>query len=271
MPELPEVETTCNGIRPHCVGHRITDVIVRNPRLRWPISSDFIPTTTGQTIHAISRRGKYILVALDHGVLIIHLGMSGRLHILPTQTPPAKHDHVDIILDHSHCLRYNDVRRFGSMHWVENPHEHFLLQKLGVEPLTEDYDSHYLYTQCQKRRMAIKPLLMNHHIVVGIGNIYASETLFLAGIHPEKMASSINQEEAKRIVEYSKDRLEVAIRKGGSTLKDFLHTDGKPGYFQHHFHVYGRANESCHLCQTPIQKIVQAQRATFFCPQCQGS
>lgn len=271
MPELPEVETTCNGIRPHCVGYRITNITVRNPHLRWPISSDLISMTTGQTIRAISRRGKYILVTLDHGTLIIHLGMSGRLHILPNQTTPAKHDHVDILLDDGHCLRYNDARRFGSMHWAENPTKHFLLRKLGVEPLTEHYDSHYLYTHCQRRRIAIKPLLMNHHIVVGIGNIYASEALFLAGVHPEKIASSISQAETKRIVQYSKDRLKVAIEKGGSTLKDFLHADGKPGYFQHHFHVYGRENEPCHRCQTPIQKIVQAQRATFFCPQCQGA
>ena len=271
MPELPEVETTCNGIRPHCVNHRITDVIVRNPHLRWPISSNFMPRATGQTIQTVTRRGKYILVTLEHGVLVIHLGMSGRLHVLPMHTPPVKHDHVDIILDNGHCLRYNDARRFGSMHWTDNPQTHFLLHKLGVEPLSKHYNSDYLYTQCQKRRIAIKPLLMNHHIVVGIGNIYASETLFLAGIHPEKVASSISQNEAQRIVQYSKNRLEVAIRQGGSTLKDFLQADGKPGYFQHHFHVYGRANEHCHHCQTPIQKIVQAQRATFFCPQCQGN
>jgi formamidopyrimidine-DNA glycosylase len=271
MPELPEVETTCNGIRPHCVGHEIADTIVRNPNLRWPIPSDLVNRLAGQQICAITRRAKYILMKLEHGSLIIHLGMSGRLHIVPHDCPPAKHDHVDMIFRNGQALRYHDPRRFGSMHWTENPREHFLLRNLGVEPLTDDYDSDYLYTQCQRRKVAIKPLLMNHHMVVGIGNIYASEALFLAGVHPEKIASSITPTEAQRIVQYSKDRLEVAIQKGGSTLKDFLHTDGKPGYFQHHFQVYGRANEACYHCSTPIQKIVQAQRATFFCPTCQGA
>lgn len=269
MPELPEVETTCNGIRPHCIGHQISHVVVRNPRLRWPITADLPQRVAGETIHSIARRAKYILMELDTGTLIIHLGMSGRLHILPNDSPPVKHDHVDIALSNGYCLRYNDTRRFGSIHWTDRPTQHFLLSKLGVEPLTGAYDGHYLYTQCKKRAVAIKPLLMNHHIVVGIGNIYASEALFLAQVHPAKTAADITMAEAERIVTYSKDRLQVAISKGGSTLKDFLHTDGKPGYFQHDFHVYGRAHEPCHHCHSPIQKITQAQRATFFCPRCQ--
>ncbi|MEE3002893.1 MAG: bifunctional DNA-formamidopyrimidine glycosylase/DNA-(apurinic or apyrimidinic site) lyase [Pseudomonadota bacterium] len=270
MPELPEVETTCRGISPHSKHQIISNIEVRNFSLRWPIPKQISNITSGQTIQDISRRAKYILMKLETGTMIMHLGMSGRLHVLKSKVLPEKHDHVDINLGNGVCLRYNDVRRFGSIHWTEEcPQQHFLIKNLGVEPLTDEYNHEFLLKKCKQRKTNIKQLLMNHNIVVGIGNIYASETLFLARVHPERAASSITVDEAKRIVEFSKDRLTVAIESGGTTLKDFLSSDGKPGYFQNKLNVYGRTGEECNVCGNTIKKIIQGQRATFFCDQCQ--
>lgn len=270
MPELPEVETTCRGIEPHSLNQQINSITVRNFSLRWPVPKNINALISGQTIENISRRAKYILIHLTNGTLIMHLGMSGRLHVLKKHEEAAKHDHIDINLANNICLRYNDARRFGSVHWTTDaPHEHFLLRNLGIEPLTDDYNHEFLLENCKGRKTNIKQLLMNNNIVVGIGNIYASETLFLAKINPQRMASSITITEAKNIVKYSKDRLVAAIESGGTTLKDFLSADGKPGYFQNKLNVYGRANDNCNTCGDLIIKIVQGQRATFFCGTCQ--
>jgi formamidopyrimidine-DNA glycosylase len=270
MPELPEVETTCRGITPYSENQIINSIDVRNFSLRWPVPQDIDHITKGQKIKKISRRAKYILIKLETGTIIMHLGMSGRLHVLTEDTKPAKHDHIDINLQNDICLRYNDARRFGSLHWTEEcPTQHFLIKNLGIEPLTELYNAEFLLKNCNNRKTNIKQLLMNHNIVVGIGNIYASETLFLAKVDPRRPANSITDNEAEKIVKFSKDRLELAIENGGTTLKDFLSSDGKPGYFQNKLNVYGRTDEKCTICNNTIKKIVQGQRATFYCDNCQ--
>lgn len=271
MPELPEVETTCRGIAPHLEQHTISDIVIRNASLRWPIAADIKKNICNKKIIKVNRRAKYILINLTEGVLIIHLGMSGRLHVLPDSQQPIKHDHVDIVLNNNMLLRYNDARRFGSIHWTPNcPSQHFLLKNLGVEPLTSSYNAALLLKLCLGRKTNIKQLLMNHNLIVGIGNIYASETLFLASVCPQKSACNITRMEANKIVDFSKEILRIAIENGGTTLKDFLSSDGKPGYFQNHLRVYGREGLPCLVCGSKIKKIVQGQRATFFCDKCQS-
>ena len=270
MPELPEVETTCRGIKPSILNCVIEKIVVRNFSLRWPISKTIDQDLTGQHITNVTRRAKYILIQLDKGTLILHLGMSGKLHIVNPHTDIKKHDHVDIVLNNQKIIRFNDARRFGSLHFTEgDPKKHKLLIKLGVEPLSNTYNAQYLFQQTRNKKASIKQVLMNHNIVVGIGNIYACETLFLAKINPKKSANNLTLNEIIQIVKFSKKVLNKAIIQGGTTLKDFLKADGKPGYFQNTLTVYGREKESCNLCGTPITKITQGQRSTFFCHICQ--
>ena len=270
MPELPEVETTRRGISPHCLQQTISDVIIRNRKLRWPIANSLPRELRGQQIKDIQRRAKYLLLVTDSGTLILHLGMSGSLRICDKDEAIKKHDHVDIVLSSQQILRFNDPRRFGSLHWTRQAVEkHKLLRVLGPEPLEETFNAQYLYNISRRRKVAIKSLIMNSHIVVGVGNIYASESLYLAGINPGRAASRISLPRYEKLVAAIKQVLQAAIESGGSTLNDFIQPDGQPGYFQHHFRVYGKAGQPCEQCGQPISQITQGQRSTFFCKSCQ--
>ncbi|NQY26691.1 MAG: bifunctional DNA-formamidopyrimidine glycosylase/DNA-(apurinic or apyrimidinic site) lyase [Piscirickettsiaceae bacterium] len=272
MPELPEVETTRQGIRPHLEGSKISQVIIRNHSLRWPIDADLASILDGQTIHSIQRRAKYLLLHCDTGVLLIHLGMSGNLRILNTadNDEVGKHAHVDIIVDNGHTLRYTDPRRFGAILWTSEPlSEYKLLKDLGPEPFTDAFNADYLWQQCQTRRCSIKTLVMNGKIVVGAGNIYANEALFLSGIHPSTRANTLTLQQCNQLVRMIKTVLKQAIEAGGTTLKDFRKSDGQPGYFAQQLNVYGREGDDCPKCGSIIQHYKEAQRATFFCSQCQ--
>lgn len=269
MPELPEVETVRRGIEKPLISQRLLKSVVRQPRLRWEIPQNFLLQIKNQTLQSITRRGKYLLLNLDRGSIIIHLGMSGVLRLLPESTHAQKHDHVDFIFANGMCLRYNDPRRFGSIHWVEDdPLQHPLLSHLGVEPLSREFSAAYLLAKTQKRQVPIKQLLMNSEIVVGVGNIYANEALYAAKIHPLMPARQLTELQAGELVEAIKKVLKKAIKAGGTTLKDFYASDGKPGYFSHELQVYDKKDESCGRCQTPIVKIVISSRATYFCPNC---
>ncbi|MGA1675157.1 MAG: bifunctional DNA-formamidopyrimidine glycosylase/DNA-(apurinic or apyrimidinic site) lyase [Pseudomonadales bacterium] len=268
MPELPEVETTARGIAPHVVGRTILGWTVRVQTLRWPV---ILPTSLrGQRVLSVNRRGKYILIEAGEGALIVHLGMSGSLRILESAVPPLRHDHVDIVLDDGRLLRFNDPRRFGSLHWQAHPvGEHWLLQSLGVEPLSNHFDADYLYERARGRRTAIKSFLMDGRIVVGVGNIYASEALFMSGIRPTRAAGSVRRHECATLVEAVRSVLSAAIEMGGTTLRDFVNQDGQPGYFQQSLWVYGRADEPCRVCGTTLLGLRVGQRGTVFCPACQ--
>lgn len=270
MPELPEVETTCRGITPHIEGRSVTKVIVRNKNLRWPVPSRLNSTLSGTRIDHVGRRGKYILIYTETGCLIMHLGMSGSLSITEADTPPRKHDHVDIVFDSGQCLRLHDPRRFGSIHWTkDDPLTHKLLATLGPEPLTADFNLEQLWQASRKRRVAIKSFIMDSHIVVGVGNIYASEALFMAGIHPKRAAGRVTRKDYEKLLKAIKSVIRSAIKQGGTTLRDFTQSDGKPGYFKQKLRVYGREGEACTVCHTPIRQIVIGQRASYFCPICQ--
>ena len=270
MPELPEVETTCRGISPYIISKKATKVTIRNSKLRWPVSGDVKNVILGSTICSVARRGKYILINFEHGCLIIHLGMSGSLRIVPLHKPPEKHDHIDIILDSNIVLRYRDPRRFGSIHWTaDDPNNHELIAELGIEPLARQFNADYLYNISRNRKRAIKTFIMDSKIVVGIGNIYANEVLFLSGIHPTKLAGKISHQKYELLCMSIKKVLRKAIKKGGSTLRDFVNSDGKPGYFQQSLNVYGRREEPCRICQRPIRAIFLNQRAAFYCSNCQ--
>jgi formamidopyrimidine-DNA glycosylase len=270
VPELPEVETTRRGIEPHVSGQRIRKVVVRERRLRWPVSRDLEQQLLGQTIENVSRRGKYLLLRTRAGSLIIHLGMSGSLRILPCATPPLKHDHLDIELDNRQCLRLRDPRRFGCVFWTTaDPLQHKLLKALGPEPLSEAFDADYLYALSRNRKVAIKQLIMNSHIVVGVGNIYANEALYLAGIRPGVAAGRLSKPRCRQLVDAIKTVLASAIQQGGTTLRDFTASDGNPGYFQLQLNVYGRGGEPCPRCGATIKQLHQGQRATYYCPRCQ--
>ncbi len=270
MPELPEVETTCRGIAPHITGKKVKQIIIRNTRLRYPIPESLTNNLTGQTIHQVTRRGKYILLHTDAGVAIIHLGMSGTLRIIESGIDAEKHDHVDIIFDHKKCLRLRDPRRFGCLLWTQtDPQQHKLLKSLGPEPLSDDFNENYIYKLTRKRSVAVKQFVMNSHIVVGVGNIYTSEALFQAGINPTRPVNKISLKSCKKLSTAIKDVLSRAITQGGTTLRDFYNGEGKPGYFQQQLSVYGRESQPCHHCNTPILKIQQGQRATYYCKQCQ--
>lgn len=270
MPELPEVETTVQGLSPHIQGRTIEKVIIRCSRLRWPIPAEFSDATTLQTIQGIRRRGKYLLFELEKGSILIHLGMSGSLQLVSKFKPSKRHDHVDIIMDNQWVLRYNDPRRFGTILWsTGSPEQHPLLKKLGVEPLTDAFSANYLLQHTQNRRIAIKPFIMNHKVVVGVGNIYAAEALFLANIHPKMPVNKLTPSQAEHLVNAIKKVLSQAIKAGGTTLKDFVNSQGKPGYFAQQLNVYGRAGQSCSICNTTLQSCVLGQRSTVYCEQCQ--
>lgn len=275
MPELPEVETTRRGIAPHLVGQAIASVIVRNPRLRWPIPDDLSELLTGLTIQAVIRRAKYLLLDCSVGTLILHLGMSGSLRILPAKmahsvASPEKHDHFDLILRDQTILRLRDPRRFGAVLWhTGNILQHPLLINLGPEPLTADFNAQQLFKKTRESRASIKQTLMNSHVVVGIGNIYANEALFLAGINPEVAAGKIGITRYERLVQAVKQILQQSIEAGGSSLRDFVNSDGRPGYFQQQYWVYGRAGERCKQCDSEIKQIKQSQRSSFYCSNCQ--
>ncbi|MBI1175649.1 MAG: bifunctional DNA-formamidopyrimidine glycosylase/DNA-(apurinic or apyrimidinic site) lyase [Sideroxydans sp.] len=270
MPELPEVETTLRGIEPHLLGQRVADVTIRHPQLRWPIPQSLPGLLRGQTIRALRRRAKYLLIDFDHGTLILHLGMSGSLRILTTGTPPDKHDHFDLVLASGKLMRLRDPRRFGAVLWhAGNADEHALLATLGPEPLGTDFDAAYLHRATRKRSAAIKLAIMDNHVVVGVGNIYANEALFRAGIRPTLASNKLSKPRCAKLVETIRQTLRAAIRQGGSTLRDFVNSNGEPGYFQQHYWVYGRAGEPCRACGSLIRQIKQGQRSSFYCPHCQ--
>jgi formamidopyrimidine-DNA glycosylase len=274
MPELPEVETTRLGLIP-LVNQTVANVIIRNGSLRWPIPQTLPDMLKGQTLRALTRRAKYILAHFDHGVLLLHLGMSGRICLLAQDEPPQKHDHFDISFTSGQILRLRDPRRFGAVLWAgNNPQEHMLLKVLGPEPLSEAFTGQYLHQHMRTRSAAIKTTIMDSHLVVGVGNIYASESLFRARIHPEKPAKDLSLPECERLVAEIKNTLTDALAAGGSSLRDFFGADGNPGYFQQQYFVYGRANdkggEPCRVCGAPIRMIRQGQRSTFYCGKCQS-
>ncbi len=270
MPELPEVETTCRGIKAHILTETISRVIVRNRQLRWPVSASLNKKLQGETIRKVDRRGKYILLQVAPGTILIHLGMSGSLSIVDANTAAEKHDHVDFVLTNGKCLRLRDPRRFGAVLWAgKNPQQHKLLKTLGPEPLSEGFNGHYLYTQSRQRSRAVKTFIMDSHLVVGIGNIYASESLFRSGIHPRRPAGKIALSRYEKLAASIKQVLSDAIRSGGTTLRDFVNGEGKPGYFAQQLQVYGRVGKPCYLCNKPIRQIRLGQRSTFYCPYCQ--
>lgn len=270
MPELPEVETSRQGIEPYLLNQTITKVLIRNPQLRWPIPNNLTKQLKGKTIQAINRRGKYILIQIDKGNLILHLGMSGSLRISDPETAFRKHDHFVLTINHDKQLRLHDPRRFGAVLWqTGNPLKHKLLSKLGPEPLSEAFNTDYLYETNRNRKASIKQHIMNSQIVVGVGNIYASEALFLAGIHPKRAAGRISKKRIEKLVVAIKQILNAAIKQGGTTLRDFVKEDGQPGYFKQQLNVYGKTGDLCLVCGTPVKQIIQGQRSTYYCPQCQ--
>jgi formamidopyrimidine-DNA glycosylase len=270
MPELPEVETTCQGISPYLVGNIITAVIVRQFQLRWAVPVDLAHTLSGLQINSVTRRGKYCLLNTNAGTVILHLGMSGNLRIIHAGEKPGKHDHVDFIFKNNIVLRFNDQRRFGAVLWTkEELAAHPLLKNLGPEPLTADFNPEYLHNQALKRKIPLKTFIMDGHVVVGVGNIYASESLFLAGLLPTRTTANLSLIDCQKLVATIKNVLERAIEQGGTTLKDFVNAEGKPGYFSQSLAVYGRAAQPCYQCQNLIQQLKIGQRASYFCPVCQ--
>ena len=270
MPELPEVETTRSGIAPALLGQRVTDVIVRERRLRWPIVKGFEAAIRGTDIRAVERRAKYILIRFDAGTAIVHLGMSGSLRILKPDVPLLTHDHWDILLQNGLALRFHDPRRFGSLLWtVDSPDRHPLLKALAPEPLDDAFDGPYLHRKSRRRKLAVKLFIMNSHCVVGVGNIYASEALFRAKISPRRAAGRLSRDDAERLVQSIKAVLSEAIKIGGTTLRDYVNAEGTPGYFRQKLFVYERGGEPCLVCKGPIRQITQGQRSTYWCPKCQ--
>jgi formamidopyrimidine-DNA glycosylase len=270
VPELPEVETTRRGLAPHLQGKRIAAVVVRNRRLRWPIPRDLAKKAVGCTVQSIGRRGKYLLVDCGSGWMILHLGMSGSLRVLPRETPPGKHDHFDLVLESGMAARLTDPRRFGAVLWQAGDLlAHPLLAHLGPEPLGPDFDAAVLHRRLLGRGAAIKSAIMDSRIVVGVGNIYASEALFRAGIHPKTAAGRISVQRCERLVAAIRETLAAAIEAGGSTLRDFVGADGDAGYFQQTYFVYARRAQPCRVCGNAIKMLRQGQRATFYCPRCQ--
>jgi formamidopyrimidine-DNA glycosylase len=270
MPELPEVETALRGIAPHIVGRRILHLIARERRLRWPVPEGLDSDVAGRAILSMRRRAKYLLLELGNGALMLHLGMSGSLRIVPADTAPGPHDHIDLVLSDGRCLRLRDPRRFGSLHWAPPPAEaHPLLCRLGPEPLSQAFDGDHLYRLAHGRRSAVKTFIMDSRVVVGVGNIYASESLFLAGIHPHRPAGRIGGERYQRLADSIRTVLTAAIAEGGTSLRDFVQEDGNPGYFRQRLRVYGRAGAPCTRCGEPIRLRRIGQRSSFYCARCQ--
>lgn len=270
MPELPEVETTRAGISPHILGQRVQNLQIRQPSLRWVIPSNMAGYFEGNEISALSRRGKYLVLSTQLGSALIHLGMSGSLRICTTDEPLKKHDHWDMCFQNGQILRYHDPRRFGAFLWAgENPGQHKLIATLGPEPIESDFNPDYIYRLSRGRSLAIKNFLMSSQTVVGVGNIYASESLFRAGIHPAKAAGKVSLKRYQTLVAAVKEVLAEAIESGGSTLRDYVNGSGSPGYFQQKLSVYGRTGEPCLECTVPIRQLKIGQRSSFYCPQCQ--
>lgn len=270
MPELPEVETTLRGIEPHIAEQSISKINIYNPNLRWPVNEELPVILKNQTLKTLTRRGKYLILSFNNGHLLLHLGMSGSLRVLKKSEPLQKHDHFEIIFNNDKALRLRDPRRFGSVLWTWDPWEnHPLLTKLGPEPLSEAFTDDYLYQNSRNKSVAIKSYIMNSHIVVGVGNIYASESLFLAGINPNKAANKVSKPRYLKLTKAIRFVLSQAIKQGGTTLKDFNSPDGKPGYFAQQLNVYGRKNEPCPQCGKSITQKTINQRATYYCTHCQ--
>ena len=269
MPELPEVETTRRGIEPHIVGKAIKAVIVRQSRLRWPVSPELSQVMTGNRVHGISRRAKYLLFGTNTGRMMVHLGMSGSLRITNGSTVLKKHDHIDIIFDDGTVLRYHDPRRFGSVFWIPEGDSHDLINSLGPEPLSDEFDGRYLYELSRGRKVAIKLFIMNSKVVVGVGNIYANESLHRAGIRPDRFAGRVSRDSYARLSQEIKEVLVSAISSGGTTLQDFVREDGSPGYFKQSLLVYGRGNEPCLNCRSGLKEVRIGNRTTVFCAKCQ--
>ncbi len=270
MPELPEVETTRRGIEPHVVGRRIHRLLIHDRRLRWPVDASISATFEGSEIRRAGRRAKYLLLETDAGTLILHLGMSGSLRVLPVTTPRIAHDHVDIELDSGRTLRFNDPRRFGSLLFTAgDPALHPLLRGLAPEPLEPEFNGEYLWKITRRRSVAIKQLLMNSRLVVGVGNIYASEALFRARIRPRRQARSLTRQECARLARAIKATLAMAVKVGGTTLRDYVGADGNPGYFRQKLYVYERAGKPCRVCKRPVKHFTQGQRSTYWCSYCQ--
>ena len=270
MPELPEVETTRRGLRRYALKQRIVALDVRDRRLRWPVPRDLSRTVRGQRILDIGRRGKYLLLHLKSGALLVHLGMSGNLRVVRSRTPRLPHDHFDIRLGSGHVLRFNDPRRFGSLLYTSgDPLRHRLLANLAPEPLGPDFNAGYLWQTTRGRRLAIKQLLMDSRLVVGVGNVYASEALFRARISPTRRSKSLSRAEVSRLVRGVRAVLSRAIRAGGTTLRNYLGADGEPGNFRQRLDVYERKGKPCRRCGTPVRAVTQGQRSTYYCPSCQ--
>jgi len=269
MPELPEVETTCRGILPYIDQQTVAEVVVRQPKLRWLVPEE-IQAMKGEIIQSVRRRGKYILLETSKGTALIHLGMSGSLRVLDVGTEAERHDHVDIVFKNGKLIRLRDPRRFGSVLWTtKNPLKHKLIKSLGPEPLDNGFNVDYLFQCSRGRKVSIKQFIMNGHVVVGVGNIYACESLFQAGISPKALAGKVSKKRYEKLVEIIKEVLAAAIEQGGTTLKDFVRATGSPGYFQQQLYVYGRAGESCLVCDSMVKQIKQGQRSTFYCGKCQ--
>jgi formamidopyrimidine-DNA glycosylase len=270
VPELPEVETTRRGLAPHVEGRRVTGVVLRRPDLRWPIPDEIRERLPGRRIEAVRRRAKYLLMDTDAGdSALLHLGMSGMLRVLPADTPVGTHDHVDLALDSGRVLRFTDPRRFGSLLWQPAGTEHELLRGLGPEPLSDAFDGDWLFARSRGRSAPVKTFLMDQRIVVGVGNIYAAESLFRAGISPLRAAGKVSRERYAALAGAVRDILAYAITRGGTTLRDFLSPDGAPGYFEQELAVYGRGGEACPGCGGPLREASIGQRASVWCPRCQ--
>jgi len=270
MPELPEVEVCRLGITPHVLHQQVSDVVVRHKQLRWPIP-DEVQSIIGHKVLSVDRRSKYLLIKFSHGTLLVHLGMSGTIRVIDANTPVAKHDHFDLVFVHQKALRLNDPRRFGAVLWfAEHVDEQGLLSKLGPEPLSDDFSHGYLFNKAKNRKVPIKTFLMSNPVVVGVGNIYANEALFKAGILPTTLAGTLSEIRLNKLTDIIKTVLAEAITQGGTTLKDFTQADGRPGYFAQKLQVYGRAGEKCLSCQTILEEIRQANRSSVFCPSCQS-
>jgi len=270
MPELPEVETTARGIAPHVLDKTITGVTIRDSRLRWPVPNDLSSHVVGHAIIKVWRRAKYILLDVGAGSVIIHLGMSGSLRVLPASEPARPHDHVELRLQDDDCLRLHDPRRFGCVLWADGDGlQHQRLVSLGVEPLSDEFDAEHLYRLSRGRKTAIKNFIMDGRIVVGVGNIYASEALFLSGIHPLRAAGRISLQRYERLCDCIKRTLQDAIKSGGTTLRDYYNSAGEPGYFALSLNTYGREDDPCHQCGATIRRKIIGQRSTFYCPRCQ--
>ena len=275
MPELPEVETTLRGIEPHILNKTIVQTIVHQPKLRWPVPHDLAETLVNATVLSCNRRAKYLLIRFAHGLMMIHLGMSGSLRIFTAEDEridqPKKHDHLEFLFDDGTLMRYHDPRRFGAVLWFAGAAEHHpLLAALGPEPLSDDFNAAYLHQKLLKQKRAVKVALMDNAVVVGVGNIYANESLFMASILPLRPANRLSLEDCTRLVSCIQIVLQRAITAGGSSLRDFVNSDGNSGYFQQQYAVYGRTQQICHQCGGLIDKVVISQRSTFYCPLCQS-